>query len=48
MGRTFEIPSSADENEVSRRIMELERHITDAKSLVGTTRLRLKEFLGDI
>jgi hypothetical protein len=37
-----------DNNDMTRRIMELERRIGDAKGLIGTTRLRLRDFLRDI
>ena len=37
-----------DQAELTNRIVELERRIDDAKTLIGTTRLRLREFLREI
>jgi len=48
MGKNFEIPQGVDQSELVRRIQDLERRIADARHLIGTTRLRLKEYLKEI
>lgn len=48
MGKNFDIPQGMDSSDMTRRILELERRISDAKGLIGTTRLRLREFLKEI
>lgn len=37
-----------DNNDLTRRIMELERRISDAKGLIETTRRKLRDFLREI
>lgn len=48
MGKNFEIPSMIDDNDMNNRISNLQRRIDDARNLIGTTRLRLREFLREI
>ena len=48
MGKNFDIPSMIDDNDMNNRISGLQRRIDDAKNLIGTTRLRLREFLREI
>lgn len=48
MGKNFDIPTMLDDNDMNNRISGLQRRIDDAKNLIGTTRLRLREFLREI
>jgi hypothetical protein len=48
MGRSFEIPQGTEQNDLARKIQELERRIVDARQLIGTTRFRLRDYLRDI
>jgi V-type H+-transporting ATPase subunit a len=48
MGKNFDIPQSIDNVDMSNRISGLQRRIDDARSLIGTTRFRLRDFLREI
>jgi hypothetical protein len=48
MGKNFDIPQGMSQNDITRRLQELERRISDARAFIDTTRLRLRQFLAEI
>jgi hypothetical protein len=48
MGKNFDIPQTIDQLDMNNRLTGLQRRIDDAKSLIGTTRFRLRDFLREI